>query len=173
MTTKYTAVALSTREREIVEAALTIAPVGALVDPQPSPQEVGLILDRFKFHAAYISPAQAEKLILERLVRDLLADGYRINVNDNNGNRETHLANGAELGIVMAAIFHPDIPADDFTLDIMRAANPEGSQWDHCGWIRVIEGNGASVISDYSTNLEKVVGPANALADELEEQVSA
>lgn len=173
MTTQYTAVALSTREREIVEAALTIAPVGALVDPQPSPQEVGLILDRFKFHPAYISTAQAEKLILERLVRDLLAEGYRVNVNDNNADRETHVEKSDNLHDIMAAIFKADIDADDYTLDIMRAANPEGSQWDHCGWIRVIEGNGASVISNYSTNLEKVVGPANALAYELEEQVSA
>jgi hypothetical protein len=33
------------------------------------------------------------------------------------------------------------------------------------GWVKLVRGNGATVISDYTTNLEKMVEPASELAD--------
>ncbi len=36
------------------------------------------------------------------------------------------------------------------------------SEFNH--WVRLVPGNGADVLSDYSTNLESVVAPVNAFA---------
>jgi hypothetical protein len=34
-----------------------------------------------------------------------------------------------------------------------------------CGWVYLVWGNGADIISDYTTNLEDVLKPAQAIAD--------
>jgi hypothetical protein len=109
--------------------------------------------------------AYVQSIIIRTLVTDLLDAGWLIDVNDNDADRETHLSESADCDAIMAAIFNPELDSADYTLDLRRADRREAGV---DGWVRLIDGNGASVISDYTTNLEAVLTRANKIADEID-----
>lgn len=103
-----------------------------------------------------------EKSIIRELVRSILAVGYAIDVNDNDADRETHLSASKDFDAITTAIFSPEIDSADYTLDCINTLG------EHVGWVRLIDGNGTTVISDYSVDLENVIASANALADHID-----
>lgn len=87
-----------------------------------------------------------ERLILQRLIADLLTDGWHISVNDG---EETTVYNSRSAEEVFAA---------------MRATDEDWLQIKHRerkarGWVRCIHGNGQDIISDYTVNLEYLIEP--------------
>lgn len=97
-----------------------------------------------------------EKSIARRVVRDALADGYTIAVN-NGGNQDEY--EGMDFVKVMAAMFQ----TDDETLYLNKGDEKRS-------WIKFIYGNdGPDVIHDYTTNLEGILTGAHALASRYEE----
>lgn len=97
-----------------------------------------------------------EARIVGRLVTDLLAAGLTIAVFGDGEGPDLEDTNDAE------AIF-AELSAcstDELTLRDASGA--------YAGWILLVWGNDAHVISDYTTRLEAVMAGANALADELE-----
>lgn len=98
-----------------------------------------------------------QESIIRTLVTDLLEAGYLIDVNDNDADRETHLAESRDLDAIMGAIFNDEIDSVDYILDL-RHADRQHSDRSTEAYVRLIDGNGASVISDYTTNLEAADG---------------
>lgn len=97
-----------------------------------------------------------EAIVCARAVSDLLAAGYEIKVD--NGDDVTERL--SERDAVLREMF----ACDD---DLLRIYRKKKS----IGWVRLIYGNGGfDVISDYTTNLESVLKPANDLADRMEEK---
>lgn len=96
-----------------------------------------------------------ERLIVGRLVSDLLAAGLSITVW--NGGDEAELTDSTNLEAILAELAASD--QDELTMD-----GPDG----YAGWIRLVWGNDTAVISDYSTRLETIMAPAHELADLLD-----
>lgn len=95
-----------------------------------------------------------ERMIVGKLVTDLLAAGLKVSVW--NGGDDPELADSTDAATIFAAMAASD--QDELTMD-----NSEG----YAGWIRLVWGNDCDIISDYSTRLEAVMAAANALAEEL------
>lgn len=161
MSRKFDSFAFSTDEQALLRQALRTAVGDETMEAKA--EELARLEARLTFGAQPLGDANAQALILEQLVRDLLASGYAIDVNDNDGDRETHLEKGTDLAEIMRAIFSDEIDAVDYTLDCCKRGAE--NLWDHVGWVRVIDGNGTSVISDYSMVLEPAIAGAEALAD--------
>lgn len=111
-----------------------------------------------------------EAAIAQRLVTDLLADGWTIRVSDGGGG---HLVEGTDLFEILGAMFASD---DDHLIC---------NKGDEGAWVRLVYGNsGPDVISDYTTNLggregadgrggvRRYTGPI-AGADELADAIDA
>jgi hypothetical protein len=77
-----------------------------------------------------------EDAIVGKLFAALIEDGYRVEASDQDGG-----------GLYLYA--YPD------------AAKPKKPA-NH--WVRLVPGNGADVITDYSTNLERTLKPVNDFA---------
>lgn len=109
-----------------------------------------------------------QKRIIAVLVDSLLGAGFLIDVNDNDGDRETHAAHSGDRDAILAAIFDPELDCVDYVLDLSHSDrnHPERG---NAHWVRLIDGNGTAVISDYTTNLESLVAPANDFADMIDE----
>jgi hypothetical protein len=109
---------------------------------------------KFKKHRNEI-----ERQIIVCLVEDLLAEGYRLGVNDG---EETVLEASADEETIFGAMSTTD---EDYLL--FSYENTGG-----VGWIRLIYGNGPDVISDYTVTLkEKTLERASALADRFQSSV--
>lgn len=81
-----------------------------------------------------------EDAIVGKLVAALIDGGYRLEVSDQDGG-----------GLFVYAV--PDggkMPKDGFKY-----------------WARIVPGNGADVIVDYTTNLEEIIAPVNAFAHQF------
>ena len=101
------------------------------------------------------SASVIEAQIVGRLVTDLLAAGLSITVW--NGGDEPELSDCIDAEKIFATLAASD--EDQLTMD-----HVEGG---YAGWIRLVWGNDDAVISDYSTRLEAIMVPANALAEDL------
>lgn len=97
-----------------------------------------------------------EQAIVVRLVNDLLAAGLTISVWNGGDEAEIDDSDNAE------AIF-AELAASDQDELTMR----HGKGGAYAGWIRLVWGNDADVISDYTTRLEDILNGANKLAEEL------
>lgn len=97
-----------------------------------------------------------EKLIVGRLVIDLLAAGCMLTVNDGEENVVVHSNDPAAI---FAALSSTD---EDYLVVTHKELLSGGS-----GWVRLIWGNDVDVISDYVMRLETLLAGANALAEEL------
>jgi hypothetical protein len=108
-------------------------------------------------------------VIISALVDDLLAAGFHLWVRDNDAERETHLAHSRDKAAILDALFSHEIDSADYTLDVgyWKAGDEEEAD-AIVGWVRLIDGNGATVMSDWSSPLEKHVAHANAIADEID-----
>jgi hypothetical protein len=94
---------------------------------------------------------RVERLIAERVTRDLIAAGFALDVFDG---EETTLKNSREVGAVMPALMTTDE-------DHLIARRPEAPSTSAS--VLFVYGNGGfDVISDYSVSLEPVIGPIMA-----------
>lgn len=99
-----------------------------------------------------------EKMVAARTIATLLDAGYTISVNDGEAITVT---DSTDPKAIFDAMFTTD---EDYLIAQSREAGNRG-------WVRFIYGNAPSeVINDYTTNLEKVLKPIDALTDELSEQ---
>lgn len=114
---------------------------------------------------------RVERMILRAVVRECFQNGYALNV-DNGGDefelKEPTTKLGDFLGACMAAdedrvyVYRRRRPTDAPV--VTRAG--ETDQWYQIGWVLFVYGNsGWDVVSDYTTNLEHVMGPADVLAE--------
>ena len=96
-----------------------------------------------------------ERVIINRLIGDMLSAGALLGVNDG---EETTLERSADPVAIKAAMYTTD---EDYLL-VWASGHTTG----RCtGWVRLIYGNGEDVISDYSLNIENLVAPTNAWID--------
>jgi hypothetical protein len=99
-----------------------------------------------------------ERLIAEAAVKQLLAAGFLLGVNDGEDITISHSCDAAKI---LAAMFTTD---EDY-LYVYLDSDP-----DFTYWVRFVYGNdGWDVISDYNVALEEHLTEANALADQIEE----
>lgn len=120
------------------------APLAALIPPPG-------FLDRYD--PAVRDRGYIEYVVSQKCVTDLIAAGYRIEVDDGAGVLVWHHTPAAILDALFAV--------DDPHLTVFRDST-------HIGWVSFVFGNdGWDCISDYSTSLEDVLVPVNALADRL------
>lgn len=97
-----------------------------------------------------------EKLIVGKLVTDLLAAGLHLSIW--NGGDEPELDHSTDAAAIFAALAASD-QDEVICYDLTKR---------RMGWILLIWGNDCSVISNYNTSLETLLAGANAFADELE-----
>lgn len=95
----------------------------------------------------------AEKVIVKRLVEAAVAAGYSVTID--NGDREV-IVKSRDAEAIVAATRRTDE-------DMLYLADGPGQlpSRNYFGWVRLIYGNGADVISDYTTNLEALLKPIN------------
>jgi hypothetical protein len=97
---------------------------------------------------------EVERKIVAAVIDGALAAGYTLDVNDG---EETTLTKSADKGKILAAMFTTD---EDWLL--VNDAKGRAK----FGWVRFIYGNdGWDVVSDYTTNLEPIMGEANKISD--------
>lgn len=102
---------------------------------------------------------QVERKIAGAFISEAIKQGYSMTVN--NGGDTDEIEPTADKRTILDAMF----ATDDEHLIVYAGGK-------RIGWVRFIYGNGGwDVISDYTTNLEHLMGPANTLAAKLEETV--
>lgn len=94
-----------------------------------------------------------EKLIVGKLVTDLLAAGHTIDVDDGD---DICLKRSADTATIFDALSSTD--AD--RLIIRRNGR-------RLGWVYLVWGNDTDIISDYTINLKKLIDGANKLSERL------
>lgn len=97
-----------------------------------------------------------ERRIVSVLVADLLTCGYSIDVNSRD---DTELPKSRDAAAIVKMIFDGDIDESDWTLDLYQ--HDEGTP---SSWVLLVLGNGSSVISDYTVNLDDGGAMKRALA---------
>lgn len=112
---------------------------------------------------------EIEKRIAKKLVADLLAAGFVLSVSIeaiNSIDPEDHeIWRSKDEAAIVQAMFAGD---EDWIKVYYADNNPEDEDLP-MGWVRLVYGNdGWDVISDYTTNLEKYMQGASALADAIE-----
>lgn len=96
----------------------------------------------------------ADRAIAKRLIRDLLAAGFTISVNDGG---ETTVENSTDPKVIFEAMGSTD---EDFLYAYKSPVE---------GWVRFVYGNEPGyAINDYTTNLEPWMAGVQALSDRLE-----
>lgn len=124
------------------------------------PDPFGVVIQALADVPALAQIAQAseiEKRIVGRLIHDMLEAGYCLTIW--NGGDEAELERSTDEAKIFATLAASD-------QDEIEAFHPSSKH--RAGWVQLVWGNDASVISDYTTNFEAVLAGANALADELE-----
>lgn len=90
--------------------------------------------------------------IVRRTVRDLIAAGYQLAVND--GGDELACKRTGKSKALMAALINTD---EDYLI-VYRADASSKTGWSRTGWVRFVYGNdGWDVICDYTTNLDPLL----------------
>lgn len=95
-----------------------------------------------------------ESLMVRVVVRKLIATGYEIEVDNNAGEGEDDIrcSYSKNYQKVVASLS----TTDEEILWTRKSRSAEG------GWVKIIYGNGEDCISDYTTNLEDIVGNIDA-----------
>lgn len=97
-----------------------------------------------------------EKTIARRVVKDALAAGYALGIE--NGGDSFELENCAEFKKVVAEMFATD---EEYLLFYKLEKR--------VGWVRFVYGNeGWDVMADWTVNIEPVLAGANEIADKAE-----
>lgn len=106
--------------------------------------------------------SEIERQIVDRLVTDILAAGHAVGVWDGEG---FELEQSTDKTAIVAAIGLSDetrlVVYSSPARDVTEALAGER------GWVQLIHGNAADVISDYTMNLACVTLGAEALAERL------
>lgn len=94
-----------------------------------------------------------EREIAKALIKEALAAGYAISVN--NGGEEDEIEPSTDADIILAAMF----ATDDEKLHYWKRTE---DGWKHVGWVWLVYGNdgGENVISDHTTNLSTIMASA-------------
>lgn len=95
-----------------------------------------------------------EKLIVGKLVTDILAAGYTLSVYDG---EELPVELSADADTIFKALSSTDI-------DALIVNRPDGR---YVGKVVLVWGNDCDVISDYSVKIEALLADANAFAEDL------
>lgn len=106
--------------------------------------------------------------IVNKLIADILAAGYRIAVSTERGYDIGEMLMGSTDP---AKIIEEAFSAGESHLFIQPATGPmvsDGGAVVSDGWVYLIPGNGNYIISDYSVRLEHLLEGANAIADQYE-----
>lgn len=101
----------------------------------------------------------AQNAVVGCLVRTLLDEGFTIEV-WNGGDSAEYV--GTDLEQVLTEL-------EATEEDMLYVSRDDGQRVPAQGWVRLIYGNGEYVINDYTTNLEEVLTPVNALVELFEE----
>lgn len=102
-----------------------------------------------------------EELIVKQAVRDLLAAGYLLGINDG---EEITIHHSRDFEAIAAKLFTTD---EDYIYIYILGDDDRDPRPQY--WVRCIYGNsGYDVLSDYSTHLEPALKGANELADRIE-----
>lgn len=96
---------------------------------------------------------ELEKRIFRAAVDDLLAAGYALGLSD------------GEERVVKKSLSPDEIVAAAFTTDDEELYAVDLKTGEDVGWVKFIWGNVEDCLSDYTTNLEEALKPANALAE--------
>lgn len=109
---------------------------------------------------------EVERRIVTQVVDDALAAGYRLTVSLERGfDWDTMLTGSRDRQKILEEAF----AGDECHVFVHLPVGPlrgRGGKLDCIGWVYFVYGNdGYDVISDYSTSLEALLKPANALAD--------
>lgn len=102
-----------------------------------------------------------ERRIVGKVVRDLIAAGYVISVND--GGEEDVLVGVTDETLIFKALASTDADTLRVSKKGSHPGTPRGTSFVYLVW-----GNDCSVISDYGMSLEEIMRPALALSNELE-----
>lgn len=109
-----------------------------------------------------------ERQIVRQLVKDALAQGYRLAVSLERGyDVDEMLLGSTNVSEIMKAAF----AGDEAHLFVQPATGNvvENGQVISNGWVYIVLGNdGYDVISDYTTNLESLLFDTSRLAERLE-----
>ena len=99
-----------------------------------------------------------ERRIASCFIKEALKAGYTINLN--NGGDTDEIVDSTSLRAILRAMF----ATDDEKLHLFKAGK-------YVGWVYFVYGNdGYDVISDYTCNLEVLMGPVDQLSDKLAEK---
>lgn len=109
-----------------------------------------------------MSTQYIERRIVGVLVADLLGAGYSIDVNSRD---DTELAKSTDRDAILKMIFDGGIDEGDWTLDLYKDGEVSPSSW-----VLLVLGNGSTVISDYTVNLDApmVMLRADALHEKID-----
>jgi hypothetical protein len=123
-----------------------------------------------KLQFSVILRQKTERAIARRAIADLLAAGYKLSVDNTEGD-DAGVADFENLSTDAAEIFGRMFQTDEDYLFVWDAKKKR-AKWQaggHTGWIRFIYGNdGFDVISDYTTNLESVLGATHEMIEQME-----
>ncbi len=103
-----------------------------------------------------------EKIIVGRLVNDLIAAGYRITVNDGEEDVVTESADPAVIFPALASTYSDTLTVCHTTTKGRTGQHPLTS------WVLLIWGNDADIISDYGMTLDPLMQPIHDWTDTLE-----
>ena len=114
---------------------------------------------------AMIDLPSDERAIIAQLLDDAAAAGYLVSVHDGEGFAVRISSDQTAIRLAIG-------DTDEATLrfrDASRSYSDGAQSRELVGWVYLIHGNGADVISDYSDNAETagLLAPALALADRL------
>lgn len=128
------------------------------------PDPFGVVLDALQKIpplAAIENASDVECRIVGKLVRDLIAAGYVISLND--GGEEDVLVGVTDETLIFKALASSGADTLRVSKKGSRPGTPRGTSFVYLVW-----GNDCSVISDYGMSLEEIMRPALALSNELE-----
>jgi hypothetical protein len=104
---------------------------------------------------------ETEGKVARKAVDALLAAGFTVGVNDG---EETVLKHSTSVNEIMGALFSTD-------WDYLYAYDATTKK--RVGWVHLVYGNeGHDLVSNYTTNLEDAIAPANVYADQLAEKAA-
>lgn len=101
---------------------------------------------------------EIERQIIVKLVEDLLASGAQIQVNDGEEDVTEFTADAAQIFAAMSS-------TDMERLFVRRNTGRDAFK---LGWVLLIYGNDADVISDYTIDLEPLLVGAEAIAESFQ-----
>jgi hypothetical protein len=114
---------------------------------------------------------ELERKIVRKMIAALLGAGYRLSVSLERGfDLDEMLLGSRDPAAILKAAFSGDDchvfvhEKDSPLLTGNREVPYQSPRLIAKGWVFLVVGNGADIISDYTTNLEEAIQPANALA---------